>query len=153
MRVLVFHAFLLRGTGSNIYNASLARALVDLGHEVHLFCQELAAAELPWVDAIGRWERGELRLETLREPVRCSVYLPDVDGLLPVYVADEYEGFRAVPYPLLDEDEIEGYLEANVAAVRDVIDAAQPDVALANHLVMGPVIVARASAGRVPYAV
>ena len=40
MRVLVFHGYLLRGTGSNIYNASLVRALVGLGHEVHLLCQD-----------------------------------------------------------------------------------------------------------------
>lgn len=150
---MVFHAFLLRGTGSNIYNASLAQALVGLGHEVHLLCQERGAAELPWVDAVGRWDGGDLSIETLREPVRCTAYLPDVEGLLPVYVADEYEGFRAVPYPELGDAEIEGYLEANVRAVRDVAGAAAPDVALANHLIMGPVILARAVGGRVPYAV
>ena len=27
MRILIFHGYLLRGTGSNIYNASLVRAL------------------------------------------------------------------------------------------------------------------------------
>ena len=27
MRVLVFHGYMLRGTGSNIYNANLTRAL------------------------------------------------------------------------------------------------------------------------------
>ena len=36
----IFHGYLLRGTGSNIYNANLARALAALGHEVHLFCQD-----------------------------------------------------------------------------------------------------------------
>ena len=40
MRILIFHGYLLRGTGSNIYNANLARALAGLGHEVHLFCQD-----------------------------------------------------------------------------------------------------------------
>ena len=43
MRVLVFHGYLLHGTGSNIYNASLARALAALGHEVHLLCQDREA--------------------------------------------------------------------------------------------------------------
>ena len=33
---LLFHGYMLRGTGSNIYNANLARALARLGHEVHL---------------------------------------------------------------------------------------------------------------------
>ena len=39
-RVLVFHGYLLRGTGSNIYNTSLAQAMVRMGHEVHLLCQD-----------------------------------------------------------------------------------------------------------------
>jgi glycosyltransferase involved in cell wall biosynthesis len=37
--------------------------------------------------------------------------------------------------------------------VREVAERCNADVALANHLVMGPVIVARAIGGRVPYAV
>ena len=151
MRILVFHAFLLRGTGSNIYNAGLAQALAALGHEVHLFCQDREAGRLPWVDAVGTWRDGRLEVERLREPVRCTAYLPDTGGLLPVYVADEYEGFRAVPYPDLPDHEIEDYVERNAAAVRDVAAAVQPDAALANHLVMGPAVLARA--GGLPYAV
>ena len=151
MRVLLFHAYLLRGTGSNVYNASLARALVGAGHEVHLFCQDREAASLGWVDAVGRWRGGRLEVERLREPVRCTAYLPDTGGLLPVYVADEYEGLRAVPFPELADEEIEGYIAANVAAVREVVAAVRPDVGLANHLVAGPAVLARA--GGVPYAV
>ena len=40
MRVLIFHGYLLSGTGSNVYNAELAAALVRAGHEVHLLCQD-----------------------------------------------------------------------------------------------------------------
>ena len=147
MRVLVFHGYLLRGTGSNVYNANLAPALARLGHDVHLLCQERAAAELDWVHSIGRWEDGELRVEPLREPQgegRISVYVPDIGGLLPVYVHDEYEGFEVKAFADLDEAELDRYLDANVAAVRDVIETAgPPDAALANHLVMGPAILAR----------
>src|SRR5215216_5322076 len=153
MRVLIFHGYLLRGTGSNIYNASLCRALVRLGHEVHLLCQERDAASLPFVDAIGTFEGGGLRMETLREPAHCTVYLPDIGGVLPVYVADSYEGFRAVPFPELDEGGLARYLEANVAAVGEVATRVEPEVALANHLVMGPVALARGLGGRIPDAV
>ena len=49
---------------------------------------------------------------------------------------------------------MEDYLERNVAAVREVVALARPEVALANHLVMGPVVLARALAGTgIPYAV
>ena len=40
VRVLIFHGYLLSGTGSNVYNASLARAMRGMGHEVHLVCQD-----------------------------------------------------------------------------------------------------------------
>src|SRR5690349_13448764 len=153
MRVLVFHGYLLRGTGSNIYNTSLAQAMRKLGHEVHLLCQDQQAAELPFVDALGRWEDGRLRVETFREPVRCTVYLPDIGRVLPVYVADTYEDFDAKPFLELSEDELQRYLEANVGAVADVAALAGPDVALANHALMGPVVLRRGLAGRTPYAV
>jgi glycosyltransferase involved in cell wall biosynthesis len=153
VRILIFHGYLLRGTGSNIYNASLANALVKLGHEVHLLCQDAQAGELDFVDAVGRWKDGELSVETLREPVRCSAYLPDIGDVLPVYVADEYEGFRAVRFADLTDAELDRYLDSNVAAVREVAERSRAEVALANHLVMGPAILARAIGGQVPYAV
>jgi glycosyltransferase involved in cell wall biosynthesis len=128
MRILVFHGYLLRGTGSNIYNANLVRALARLGHEVHLFCQD---------------RRAEV-------PAGVTVHLPDIGRVLPVYVADRYEGFDAVPYPELGDDALRHYLDANAEAVRSV---PTPDVALANHLVMSPVILARGLDGRAPYAV
>ena len=153
MRFLIFHGYLLRGTGSNVYNASLARALVRLGQEVHLLCQDRRAGELPFVDAVGGWSGGELRVEELRQPVRCTAYLPDIGRVLPVYVEDEYEDFDARAYPRLSDAELDRYLEANVGAVRDVAGRASPEAALANHLVMGPAILARGLGGGVPYAV
>jgi glycosyltransferase involved in cell wall biosynthesis len=125
MRVLLFHGYMLRGTGSNIYNASLAPALARLGHEVHLLCQD----------------RG-VRIEGV------EIHNPDIGGLLPVYVKDPYEGFEVKAFPELSEEELDRYLDANVAAVRAVAERAGGiDVALANHLVMGPAILARADIG------
>ena len=85
--------------------------------------------------------------------MRATVYRPAIGRVLPLYVADRYEGFDAKPFQDLSEAELEHYIEANVAAVRDVVARARPDVALANHLVMGPLILARALGGDVPYAV
>jgi glycosyltransferase involved in cell wall biosynthesis len=153
VRILIFHGYLLRGTGSNVYNAELAAALARLGHEVHLVCQEREPLELDFVDAAGHWDGGELRLETRRDPARCTTYRPDIGGLLPVYVADRYAGFDARAFPELDDAQLARYLEANVAAVAEVAARSRPDVALANHLVMAPAILARALGGQVPYAV
>src|SRR6185436_20306719 len=106
MDVLVFHGYLLRGTGSNVYNAQLAQALARLGHRVHLLSQEPRPLALPWVDAVGTWEDGPLRVETRREPARITVYRPPIGAVLPVYVADRYEGFDARPFPDLDDAEL-----------------------------------------------
>jgi glycosyltransferase involved in cell wall biosynthesis len=153
MRVLVFHGYLLRGTGSNVYNARLCAALARAGHSVDLLCQEPRPEELDFVDAVGTWEAGEARVRTLREPVRVTAWRPDIGRLLPVYVADRYEGFEARTLLECSDAEVEAYVKANVDAVRDVCARERPDVALANHLVMGPAIVARGLGGDVPYAV
>jgi glycosyltransferase involved in cell wall biosynthesis len=122
MRLLVFHGYMLRGTGSNIYNANLTRALAKLGHEVHLLCQDR-----------------ETRIEGV------EIHNPDIGGLLPVYVKDPYEGFEVKTFPELSEEELAHYIEANVTAARAVAERAGGiDLALANHLVMGPPILARA---------
>jgi len=150
----VFHGYLLRGTGSNVYTASVAEALRRQGHRVHLLCQERRPLDLPWVDAVGTWEDGRLRVDVRREPVRVTVYRPPIGEILPVYVADRYEGFDARPFAELTDAQLDAYLDRNVAAVREVVERARPDAALAGHLVMGPVVLARALAGAgVPYAV
>jgi glycosyltransferase involved in cell wall biosynthesis len=125
MRVLLFHGYMLRGTGSNIYTANLARALAHLGHEVHLLCQDR-----------------QVRIEGV------EIHNPDIHGLLPVYVKDPYEGFEVKTFSELSEAELDRYIEANVAAVRQVAEATGGfDVALAGHLVMGPAVLARAGVG------
>jgi glycosyltransferase involved in cell wall biosynthesis len=126
MRVLLFHGYMLRGTGSNIYTASLARALAKLGHEVHLLCQDK-----------------QVRIDGV------EIHNPDIHGLLPVYVKDPYEGFEVKTFSELGDVELARYIDANVAAVREVAEAAGGfDAALAGHLVMGPAILARAGIGQ-----
>ena len=122
VKILIFHGYMLRGTGSNIYNANLARALARLGHEVHLLCQDR-----------------EAKLEGV------EIHNPDIGCLLPVYVKDPYEGFEVKAFPELSDEELDRYIDANVEAVREVAaDVGGIDVALANHLIMGPAILARA---------
>jgi glycosyltransferase involved in cell wall biosynthesis len=154
MRILVFHGYLLQGTGSNVYNANVAAALVRAGHDVHLICQDRDPLDLPWVDAAADWDGGALRVHARRAPVRATVYRPDIGGVLPVYVADGYAGVDARPFPELSDEEVEDYVARNAAAVREVAERVRPDVALANHLVMGPLVLARGLDGLdVPYAV
>lgn len=158
LRILIFHGYLLRGTGSNVYNARLAAALARAGHDVHLLCQERRPEDIEAVGAAGDWDDGGvLRIRTLRDdtatPGSVTVYRPDIGGVLPVYVADRYEGVTARTFSQLGDAEVASYVERNVAAVREVAERVEPDLALANHLVMGPLILARALPASVPYAV
>jgi glycosyltransferase involved in cell wall biosynthesis len=157
VRVLIFHGYLLDGTGSNVYNARLAAALVRLGHDVHLLSQDRHPERQPFVDAVGDWDGGSLHVRELGRSRdgdgRCTVYRPDIGGLLPVYVADRYEGIEARTFAECSDLEVARYVAANVAAVAELAALTRPQLALANHLVMGPVILARALAGTIPYAV
>src|SRR5215210_656845 len=76
LRILIFHGYLLRGTGSNIYNASLCRALARAGHEVHLFCQDRDPPELG-----------------------CRIHVPDIRGVLPVNVHGSALEYTVRPHP------------------------------------------------------
>ncbi len=155
MRLLIFHGYLLRGTGSNVYNAELAVALARLGHDVHLLSQEANPEQLGFVDSIGRWQGGRLEVHQVRRPPYAgtvTVYRPDLHGLLPVYVYDDYEGFEVRTFDRLDDSELERYVQANADAVHDVARIADVEAGFANHVLMGPAILARGLGAR-PYAV
>jgi glycosyltransferase involved in cell wall biosynthesis len=182
MRILIFHGYLLSGTGSNVYNARLTEALVGLGHEVHLFSQDRHPERHAFVGAAGDWDSGRLRVSAIGQArdkegggqewwsgpegggdrgegstigpfPGCTVYRPNIGGLLPLYVQDRYEGIEAKTFAHCSEEEIARYIQANVDAVREVAGLVRPEAALANHLVMGPVILARALGEQTPYAV
>ena len=124
---------------------------------MHLLCQERHPERQAFVDAAGDWDSGRLVLRPLKEAItegpRCTVYRPDIGGLLPLYVQDRYEGTEAKTFADCTDSEVVAYVQANVDAVRELVELVRPDVALANHLVMGPAIFARALAGQTPYAV
>jgi glycosyltransferase involved in cell wall biosynthesis len=115
MKVLLWHGYLLGGTGSNVYTRSLARAWSRLGHEVVVFCQE-PHPELYDLD-------------------RATVVRPSLDGgPLPVFVLDRYEDVEARYLQDLSWAEREAFVERNAAAVRDHLPA---DFLLLNHVLLG----------------
>jgi glycosyltransferase involved in cell wall biosynthesis len=59
---------------------------------------------------------------------------PDVDGLLPVFVLDRYEGYEVKLLQDCTADELERWVEANAEAVRTELLA---DVVFCNHVLLG----------------
>jgi glycosyltransferase involved in cell wall biosynthesis len=147
MKLLMTHGYMLSGTGSNVYVQNLCRALVREGHDVHLLCQE---PEPLRYDFVGKHTNvdGD-RVEDLGEQETsyagsCAVYNPEIDGLLPVYVYDDYPGWRVKTFLDLTQEDLDHYLRRNVEAVRTVLDISDAEAVITNHSVPGPLIARRA---------
>ncbi|MBA2449923.1 MAG: glycosyltransferase, partial [Chloroflexi bacterium] len=127
MRILLWHGYLLSGTGSNVYTQALAREWSRGGHDVVVLCQE------PHPE---RWDLGG-----------ASAVRPDIGALLPVFVLDRYDGLEPRLLGSLTATERDRYVRANAAAIRDQLPA---DLVFANHVLLGGPVAAAAGA---PYAV
>ena len=128
VKIVLWHGYLLGGTGSNVYTRALARAWGKTGHEVVVVCQERNPAS---------YDLGGAR-----------VVRPELPGnLLPVFVLDRYEGLEPRLLQDLTPAERERYVDANAAAVRGELPA---DLVFANHVLLGGPVAATAAA---PYAV
>jgi glycosyltransferase involved in cell wall biosynthesis len=127
MKILLWHGYLLGGTGSNVYTRSLARAWSRQGHEVVVFCQD------PHPE---RYDVGSAR-----------VVRPDIGRILPVFVVDRYEDLEAQRVQDLGWEERERFVAANASALREQFPA---DLLFTNHLILGGPVGAAAG---VPYVV
>ena len=155
MKLLMTHGYMLSGSGSNVYVQNLCRALVKVGHEVHLLCQEPHPLDYDFADEHLKADGEEIRLLDGQEtpyPGRCAVYNPKIGDLLPVYVYDDYPSWRVKTFLDLTKDEFEYYVSANAAAVRSVLASTGARAVVTNHSVPGPLIARRALDGTgVPY--
>jgi glycosyltransferase involved in cell wall biosynthesis len=115
MKIIVWHGYLLSGTGSNIYTRALVREWARAGHEVVVVSQE------------PHPERHDLGAARAVRPE-----LPG--GLLPVFVLDRYEGLRPKLLQEWTDEEKRRYVEANAAAVRAELPA---DLVFCNHVLLG----------------
>jgi glycosyltransferase involved in cell wall biosynthesis len=147
VRMIMTHGYMFSGSGSNVYVQNLCRALVREGHDVHLLCQEPEPLDYDFVtkyftvDDKNIERRGE---QETPYPGRCSVYRPGIGDLLPVYVYDEYPGWRVKTFLDLTDEEFENYLARNARALRTVLEASGAEAVVTNHSVPGPLIARRA---------
>ena len=145
MRILLWHGYLLTGSGSNVYSANIARSWRARGHDVSVLCQERHADALPFVDAYGVFDDDNQKVEmsptgAVQAQGRCRVVRPALGDVLPVYVYDDYEGITAKTFVDLSDAELQDYRDRNVVALRSAITSFEPDVIITGHEVMGPYI-------------
>jgi glycosyltransferase involved in cell wall biosynthesis len=127
MRILLWHGYLLGGTGSNVYTRSIAREWSRAGHDVVVVSQEAN----PELHDLGG-------AQTVR---------PDIGGLLPVFVLDRYEGMEARLLQDTSPEERARFVEANASALRELAPA---DLVFANHVLLGGPV---GAASGLPFAV
>ncbi|MGZ8783346.1 MAG: glycosyltransferase family 4 protein [Gaiellaceae bacterium] len=114
MKILLWHGYLLGGTGSNVYTRALAREWTRAGHDVTVFSQE----PHPELYDLGG----------------ATVVRPDVGGLLPVFVLDRYEGYEVKLVQDCTRAELDDWVGRNAAALREHLPA---DLVFANHVLLG----------------
>ena len=151
MHLVIVHGYLLRGTGSNIYCANVAKTWKSFGHAVTVLCQDHKAESLDFVDEcfIGT---DNIPSEAPK-PGSIRVVVPDINGLLLVYVHNRYEGFevKAMGDSQCSLAEIDRHIEMTAAGLRKVL-AQGVDRVLANHSLLSPVIAKRAcEGGKIPF--
>ncbi len=140
----MWHGYLLRGSGSNLYTANLARVWRAEGHDVLLMCQEQRVEGLEFIDYEGDFDddcKGFELQATGVAPASGTVRLarPQIGGLLPVYVGDNFSG-EVKLFVDLSEAELRRYDYRNVVAMVTAIEQHRPDVIVTGHEVMGPYI-------------
>jgi glycosyltransferase involved in cell wall biosynthesis len=113
--MLLWHGYLLGGTGSNVYTRALAREWSLAGHDVTVVCQDRHPE---------RYDLGAAR-----------VVVPELPGdLLPTFILDRYEGLEARRLGDFTEAQRDAYVEANAAVLRALAPA---DLVFANHVLLG----------------
>jgi glycosyltransferase involved in cell wall biosynthesis len=123
LRILIWHGYLLGGTGSNVYTRALAREWSNSGHDVVVISQEPHPEQ---------YDLG-----------RATTVRPELDGPLPVFVLDRYEGHEPRLLQELTTEERERYVERNAAVVRELLPA---DLVFANHVLPGAAVGAASGA-------
>ena len=149
MRICLWHGWLLDGTGSNVYMARTAEALRQAGHDVMLLCQDRHTERFSFVDAwgtVGTEVSDLIHTNGGHSPEggRVVTLRPRIGETLPVFVYDEYEGFKAKTFVDLTDEELNDYIDRNVTALRAAVEWHHSEAVITGHVVPGGAIGRRA---------
>ena len=157
MKIGILHQYSLLSSGSGVYAARLAEGLVADGHTVHVFCRDLPDTGLDFVRTVVRHTADETaNLQTF--PLKrggnpspaCTVHLLQ-GAVCPI----AYPCTDAPHSPLfteLSDDQIESFINWQIAQVTAVVQEARLEILHANHVVLMPAVAARVRAATgIPY--
>jgi glycosyltransferase involved in cell wall biosynthesis len=144
----ILHAWLLEGSGSNLWTRAVVQSLCRKGETVHLVCQENHPERYGFISqAITHRLDGSSATTLSRDtpfPGKCILHKPELGATLPVFVWDKYEEYsRVIPMIELSTAEIEAYVETNLRVVSRLVEREKITAIHANHAVMMPVVAQR----------
>lgn len=153
MNILITHGYLLNGTGSNLYVNNLVREWCKIGHNVFLVCQEPHADGIDFINELyhGVDDNKSVELKHSKNSEfdgKCFCFIPDISGLLPVYVYDHYDGFTVKEFPDCSDQELTNYVDLNTNMLSFILDNYDIDKVQTNHTVMFPFIASKAISER-----
>lgn len=145
MAVLITHGYLLTGTGSNLYVNNLVRELLKKGEDVLLVCQDFDPIKIDFVNELYDFDKDneQYNLSAKQETPfegTCKCFRPNLNGFLPVYVYDHYEGFTVKEFNSCSDQEVESYVNQNFKAMDLIIQDHDVSVVNTNHMVMFPYV-------------
>jgi len=152
MHVVMIHGYFLKGTGSNLFVRNICRVLCQKGHEVSLVCQENDVEDIDFIEEAfdfcsDNTSYIDFHSKTTSYKGKCKLYRPNLNGFLPVFVHDYYEGYEVKEFIACTQEEIESYLGKNKKALDLIFAQQDPDIVWTNHTIMQPVYIARSILG------
>ena len=143
MSLVITHGYLLTGTGSNLYVNNLVRELAKVGKEVNLLCQDFDPMAIDFVNEYYEFNTENTEYKLVGEksssfPGKVRVFKPNLNGFLPVYVYDHYDGYEVKEFPSCTYEEVASYVTQNKNALELVVVDFKVEVVNTNHLVMFP---------------
>lgn len=143
MDIALYHGYELIGSGSNEYNRYLARALLELGHNVHMICREKHPERIPFINEVWQWKPGGQCARTQQAAARdntglCILHRIPQGAIYPVYLTDKQRPGNVRSFVNLSDAELQAFIAVNQEALGNIFATVNIDILYANHLVMQP---------------
>ncbi len=154
LEILFWHGYLLHGSGSNIFALNIVEEFVK-ANNVYLFSQERNWDGIEGISS--HWTMDADQNISIKTKFKESGFVgvtPYIGDLLPVFVYDDYDGFKVKTFDKLTDEELEKYIDLNVRAMISFLEKNKVDIIYCNHFAIAPYIMKKVQEKTgVPYVV
>lgn len=154
LEILFWHGYLLHGSGSNIFALNIVEEFLK-ENNVYLFSQERNWDEIEGIGSHWIMDADQnISVKTKFKEDGFVGVTPYIGDLLPVFVYDDYDGFKVKTFDKLIDEELEKYIDLNVKAIIKFLQTNKIDIIYCNHFAISPYIMKKVQEKTgVPYVV